>query len=109
MRSELECEYIGLSPDLGLRNFVSTVGENLLDLAPSNSMLKIALRKNNDLISATCRIFSHAGIFEAEAQSERELAAIRKAEEKIRRQLDRWKENRFEMTKFSPQQMGIAV
>ncbi len=109
MRNDIECEFINFEPDSGLQAFVRSVGQNIYDLSPSNSALKIILKKIDQGVRATCRIFSYAGVFEAEVESEKEMAAVRKLEERICYKLDVWKSRRFEKTKSTPNRLGVAM
>lgn len=95
-------EFIGFDPEHEIRNFVSTVVENLHLSAPSDSAMKVAISRGKGVIEASCRIASRAGTFVAEVVSDSPIRAIQKIEENISMQLDDWKRRRFLNESSSP-------
>lgn len=109
MRNDIECEFVNFEPDAGLKSYVWNVAQNIYDLSPSNAAMKLVLKKSDKGFKATCRIFSYAGVFEADVENEKEISVIRKLEERICYKLDIWKSSRFEKTNSSPNRFGMAI
>lgn len=97
MRTEnFECELKGFDPELEIKTFIATVADRLYFSAPSDSAVKLAIRKSQGVVKASCRIASQVGTFVAEATCENPICALRRLELRIKQQLDSWKRNRFE-------------
>ncbi len=91
----VQFEFIGFDPDWETRRTLSVIADKMAELAPSDSFIKLIFRKGRSAIEASCRIASLAGEFAAEAISKNPVNAIFQIEEKIDRQLNHWKKNRF--------------
>lgn len=96
MNQNVQLEFIGFEPDSEIRNFVSTVAEEIHYRAPSDAAMKLAIENSLDTIKATCNIASHAGNFVAEAVTDNPIRAVQQIEEKLTDQLDAWKTFRFQ-------------
>ncbi len=94
-KDNIQLEILGFDPGSELRSLAHNLAESLEFSAPSDSAVKMAVRKGMGAIQASCRIVSKAGVFMAEAVSESPLKALQQLERKITRQLDRWKKSRF--------------
>ncbi len=96
MRNDcVQFEFLGFDPEYEIRSLITNVAEKLHLSAPSDSAMKVAIKRGKGAIQASCRIASHAGTFFAEAVSDSPIKAIKKIEEKISHQLDSWKRRRF--------------
>jgi ribosome-associated translation inhibitor RaiA len=95
MTNDVQFEFMGLDPDYKLRAFVALAAEKLHFSAPSDSAMKLAIRKGKDAFQASCRIASQAGIFVAETISDNPVRAIQQLEHKVRTQVEEWKNRRF--------------
>ena len=106
-------EFIGFDPEYEVRSFITSVADRLHSLAPSDSFMKIVMKKGGDAIEASCRIASQADKFVADAVCNSPVTAIHQIESKIRQQLDEWKKHRFlgSQSKVRPSrpQLEIAV
>ena len=93
----VQFEFLGFDPEYEMKKVISSMAEKLYLNSPSDSAMKVALKKGKDVIQASCRIVSQAGTFVAETVSDTPVKAIHKIEEKINQQLDEWKRiRRFE-------------
>jgi hypothetical protein len=88
-------EFIGFDPKCEVRRYISSVTDRLHSLAPSDSFMKVAMKKGVDAVEATCKIASQAGEFVAEAVDNNPVKAIYQIEYTIKQQLDEWKKCRF--------------
>jgi ribosome-associated translation inhibitor RaiA len=96
MKSDgVQFEFMGFDPEFEIKNLMKAIGERLEGDAPSDSLVKLAVRKSARAVCASCRVVSEAGTFMAEAVSENPVRAVREIEKKIKRQLDGWKKRRF--------------
>jgi ribosome-associated translation inhibitor RaiA len=95
MTNDVHFEFMGLDPDYNLRAFVSLAAEKLHFSAPSDSAMKLVIRKGKDAFQASCRIASQTGTFVAEAMGESPIRAIQQLEQKVRTQVEEWKSRRF--------------
>jgi hypothetical protein len=95
MYNNLQFEFKGFDPEYEIRNLITNVAEKLHLSSPSDSAMKVAMRKGEGVIEASCRIASHAGTFVAHVVGENPIKAIQKIEQKIGAQLENWKRNRF--------------
>ncbi len=95
MNHNVHFEFIGFEPEYKMRSFINSVADRIHSLAPSDSFMKVAIKKSRDAVEASCRIASNAGEFMADAACSSPLTAIQQIEEKIQRQLDEWKKCRF--------------
>lgn len=97
MGNDLQLKFINFEPRPEFQSFVSLIGERLHLSAPSDAVLKLAIRKSKDAIEVSCKIVSCAGTFVAEAVSENQIQAVRRVEAKIRKQLKAWIRKRFQI------------
>lgn len=95
MNHNVHFEFIGFEPEYEMRNFITSVADRIHSLAPSDSFMKVAMKKGRDVVEASCRIASHAGEFVADVVCNSPLTAIQQIEGEIQRQLDGWKKRRF--------------
>lgn len=91
----LQFEFLNFKPETEIKSFVAHIGEKLQMTSPSDSVITVALSKGKDLMQASCRIASKAGIFVADSVSECPINAIQKIESQIMGQLNSWKQTRF--------------
>jgi ribosome-associated translation inhibitor RaiA len=96
MTNDLQYEFMGFKPDEKINSFVSRVAETLHYSAPSDSAMKLVIKKSKNRIRASCRIASLAGTFVADSISDNPIRAVQQIEQKIRKELDDWKMRRFE-------------
>jgi ribosome-associated translation inhibitor RaiA len=95
MTGDIQFEFMEFKPDGEIKDFILSVADKLQISAPSDSAMKMAIRKSRDMIQASCQIVSQAGTFVAEAMSDNPIKAVQKIERRIRKQLDAWKAQRF--------------
>ena len=95
INENLEYEFMGFDPEYEIKTFIATVAHKLYFSAPSDSAIKLVVKKGQGMVKASCRIASQVGIFVAEASSENPICAIQQLEKRIKHQLDSWKMNRF--------------
>ncbi len=69
--------------------------DELLWISPSDSSLKIEVRKSKALFNVRCYIAATSGKFAAEGVSEDFLPALRIMESGIHREVNRWKQSRM--------------
>lgn len=96
MTTNVELKITGFNPDEETRSFISLVSNKLHFSAPSDSGIKLAIKKGQNAIQASCRIASQAGIFFAESTCESAIEAVQQIEQKLKIQLDEWKLHRFD-------------
>ncbi len=95
LNHNINFEFIGFDPEYEAKRFINSAADRVQSLAPSDSFMKVAMKKGGDVVEASCRIASQAGVFVAEAVCNSPVAAIHQVESKIRQQLDEWKKRRF--------------
>ena len=95
MFSDIQFEFLEFNPEQEMNDFLSAAAERIYASAPSDSAMKIAIKKGKDAVQASCRIVSQAGTFVAEAAGKNPFKAVLQIERKIRLQLDRWRDRRF--------------
>ncbi len=96
INENVECEFMGFDPEYEIKAFIATVTDKLYFSAPSDSAMKLAVKKSQGMVKASCRIASQVGTFVAEARGENPICAIQRLEKRIKHQLDSWKMSRFE-------------
>ncbi|MBX9766852.1 MAG: hypothetical protein K2X47_06235 [Bdellovibrionales bacterium] len=94
--NDVQFEFMGFNPDEKMRNFVSSFAEKLLFSAPSDAVLKLVLAKDSSAVRVKCRIASKSGIFLADSAGKDPVRAVQKIERKIDRQINDWRNRRFE-------------
>jgi trehalose-6-phosphate synthase len=92
----VEYEFIGFNPEYNIKNMIAVLAEKTYMNAPSNSAIKLVLRKSQDLVMASCRIGSQVGTFVSKAAGKNPIQAIQDLEKQIKIQLDSWKMNRYQ-------------
>jgi predicted ATP-dependent protease len=95
MYNDMQLEFLNFEPGSDMKNLILGVAEKLHLAAPSDSAMKLALKKGKGIVQASCRIASQAGVFMAEAVSDSPVRAALQIEKKIRWQLEDWKQRRF--------------
>lgn len=88
-------EFHKFDPKEELRRLSVAVAEKLHMQAPSDSDLRMTVRKGGEKFRAYCRIASKAGVFLAEESAASPEGTLAKIEKEIGRQLNRWKSARF--------------
>lgn len=88
-------EFIGIDPECEVRSFITSVADRLHSLAPSNSFMKVTIKKERGAIEASCKIASQAGEFVAEAVCNSPITAIHQIESSIMQQFNEWMKHRF--------------
>jgi hypothetical protein len=91
----VQLEFLGFNPEYELKSFILTIAEKLHLSAPSDSLMKMAIKKGESSIEASCRIDSQVGTFIAHAVGKNPIRTLHQIEAKIRRQLEKWKRKRF--------------
>lgn len=91
----IQFEFLGFDPKQEVKSFITTVGEKLHLGSPSDSVMRLVLKKSKDIIQASCKIASCSGPFVADAVSENPIIAIQEIEKKINQQLEVWRKRRF--------------
>ena len=95
INENVEYEFMGFDPEYEIKSVIATIADKLYFSAPSDSAMKLAVKKSQGAIKASCRIASQVGTFVAEATGENPIRAIQRLEKRIKYQLDSWKMNRF--------------
>jgi len=96
----VQYEFTNFEPEYDIRSFICIVSDRIHGLSPSDSVMKVAMKKVRDKFKASCRIASSAGTFFAETVSESPELAITEIDKKMRRQLRVWKMGRFRSMGF---------
>jgi len=91
----VQFEFVGFNPESDIRSCISAVADRIHSLSPSDSFMKVAMRKSSNTIQTSCRTASKAGTFTAETVCHCPKIAIQKIEKKIMYQLGEWKKQRF--------------
>jgi ribosome-associated translation inhibitor RaiA len=95
MNPLIEFEFVGFNPEYELREFISSVADRIYNLSPSDSSMRLVMKKNRNSIQVSCMVISRAGVFSANATCNCPKLAIQKIEEAIRYQLEKWRQCRF--------------
>lgn len=95
INENVEYEFMGFDPEYNIKTFIGTVADKLYFSAPSDSFIKLAVKKSQGAVKVSCRIASQVGTFVAEATAENPIHAMQRLEKQINHQLDSWKMNRF--------------
>lgn len=82
--------FINCSPDDKVRAALREMAGRLKFKAPSNSRIRIALEKNQDIYSGHCRVGSMAGIFVSRAEHPNPLTCIKMMEQDANEKLHAW-------------------
>lgn len=89
-------EFSGFEPDHQVKQFLWSLAEPIYLMAPGDSVIKIALKRNGDgLLEASCRVASLAGVFIAKAISDNPIRAASEIKKKTLKQLRSWRRKRF--------------
>lgn len=104
-------EFVGFDPEYEVRSFITSVADRLHSLAPSDSFMKVTMKKGGNAVEASCRIASKAGVFVAETMCSSPVAAIHQLESKIIQQLNEWKKHRFQdsQSKIRPSRPHLEI
>lgn len=95
MPGDVTLEFLGFESESALKNLAQLIAENLQTSSPSDSFLKLVLKKGVGVAEASCKIASQVGTFVADSVSENPYRAVQEIEWKIKSQLDNWKQQRF--------------
>jgi hypothetical protein len=95
LNQSVSFEFSGFNPEYEIKSSIMSVADRLYNLAPSDSVMKLALRKGSGQVEASCRIASQEGVFIADAKSNSPVTAVRQIESHIMRQIENWKNYRF--------------
>ena len=96
----VQYEFSNFEPGYDVRSFICIVSDRIHGLSPSDSVMKVVMKRVRDRIKASCRIASGAGTFFAETVCDSPELAIQEIEKKMRRQLKVWKSERFRSKGF---------
>lgn len=96
MMNDMHFQFDGFKPDEKIKDFISTVAEKIHLSAPSDSTTHFAIKQSKDMINVSCKTASRIGTFMAEATGVDITQALQNIEQKMRKQIDRWKKRRFE-------------
>lgn len=91
----VQFEFVGFNPDYEIRSIISSIADRIHNLAPSDSFMRVAMKRGRNAIEASCKIASSTGVFVAETICNTPIEAIGLLETKIMSQLDSWKQHRF--------------
>lgn len=86
----------GFHPTEFTRSYLNDKISAIHDEAPYGSTLKAVFTRRNHLFKGVVTIYSSAGKFFAVASGSRLRDVMHKLTEQIRKQLDKWKSQRFE-------------
>jgi hypothetical protein len=93
---EISINYVNCSPSENSERFIRDLMEHLFEEAPSNSHLKLSITKvADDGFSGVLTINSALQTFSAISSARSPSLIAQQLVERIRRQLDSWKSNRF--------------
>ncbi len=93
--NEISLEFSDFVPDFGFKDFLALTAERLQCGAPSDSNVRLAIKRSGDSVKVICRIVSFAGTFIGEAINRSAYLATEEVESMIVRQLNVWKVFRF--------------
>lgn len=91
----IQYEFTGFDPEYETQGLISSVASQIRSLAPSDSAMKVAMKKGKHVVKASCQIFSKAGVFVANSVHHSPVDAIKRLEKKMVRQFNQWKKKRF--------------
>jgi hypothetical protein len=83
-------------PAPAIRNFVGKITEEVMNEAPSIACLKASFKNSGNRILGQFEICSPAGMFLATSVGNNMQAVVKRLAERMKRQLDSWKLNRFQ-------------
>jgi hypothetical protein len=63
INENVEYEFMGFDPEYEITTFIATVADKLYFSAPSDSAIKLAVKKSQGMVKASCRIASQLGGF----------------------------------------------
>ena len=89
-------KFQGFHPSEFTRSYLGDKMSAIQDWAPYGSTLKATFTRNDRLFKGVVTIYSSAGKFFAIASGHKLKEVTHKLVQQIHRQLDRWKEKRFE-------------
>lgn len=93
---DISVDYTNCSPSENSERFIRDLMERLYEESPSNSHLKLSITKvSDDGYSGVLSINSEPQTFSAIASARTPSIIAQQLVERIRRQLDSWKLNRF--------------
>jgi hypothetical protein len=93
--NKVDIAFEKFNPKEELRRLFVTVADKLHMDAPSDSHVRLVMKKGKETFSGYCRIASNIGVFIAEECAPSPEGALAKIEKKISRQLMQWKSRRF--------------
>jgi hypothetical protein len=90
-------QYQGFSPSPFAQNYVRDLMAKIHEEAPSASHMKVTISKVDDrAFRGLVRITSHAGSFNAIASGAGFIEVAHELFDRMRRQLEKWKDRRFD-------------
>ena len=92
---DLVVQYHGFSPSNFVRTYIEDLLRKLHEESPSSSSLRAYVSRSEGAYKGFVRISSHAGNFFAIASSDGLVDLGHKLTERTRKQLGRWKRQRF--------------
>lgn len=88
--------FVDICPESELMVFIKDSITRLQLNAPSDSAIKLTLKKVGQVFSYKCRICSFSGIFRATAVNSCPIEGMRQIEQRLNEQLMEWKKRRFQ-------------
>lgn len=95
LTENVKFEFVEFQPEPETKNLIATVVDRIYLSAPSDSFLKLAIKKSRGAIQASCRITSQVGSFVVVTSGQNPVRALQRLEQRMKNQLDSWKSNRF--------------
>ncbi len=95
MTMENEVQFYKWDPSAETEGKARRVFDGLLDKAPADATIQAVLFRSTVGFACRVRIASHEAQFNAESTGINPDQALKRTEEKICKQLDLWKKNRF--------------
>lgn len=85
----------GFQPDKSIYQAAQKFLEKVYLHAPSDSVVRVALKKGRRALEVSCQVASQAGSFVARAVHTNPSEGLKQVEKKIFSQLREWKDSRF--------------
>lgn len=89
-----DVRYINFDPGLHVRRAVNLMIDEVTELAPYDSFIRVSFRQLSNMILGECEIVSHIGSFLSESNGDGMLAVVNNINQNLKEQLNDWKSKR---------------
>ena len=95
VNENLKIEFLNFVPDSKDKNRLRGLLDKAEESSPSNSLIEVTFKKENDIIQGSIQIFSQKTNFKEDNSDESMSSLIEKLFNALNGQLDEWKKRRF--------------